>query len=392
MKILEADRMRQVQLSAIRAMAQRVEDLKKEGKRVIDLTLGRPDFDTPAHIKEAAKRALDEGKVHYTNIFGILELRHGLSQKFYRDNNVTYRPEEIIVTTGGVEALTAALMAFIGPGDEVLIPEPSWVNYVSLVRLCGGTPVFVSMTDKDGFSLQPSRILEKVSPKTKALMILTPNNPTGMVLSMDTLKAISKIANDHNLLVISDEVYEKITFDGSKHISFASLPGMKERTITCNAFSKTYSMTGWRLGYLAADQDLISPLIRVHQNMVISANSIAQWAAVEAVTGPQRCVEEMVEAFGRRKAFLVEAFRKLSPLRLIEPQGTFYGFVDIRKLGMTSVKAVDFFFRNAGVAMVQGDSFGPSGEGYVRLSFAAAFEDLKEAVERMGKALKQGDV
>ena len=362
MKPVEARRVKEIKFSAIRAMAQLVEDLRKEGKKVIDLSLGRPDFDTPLHIKEAAKKALDEGKVHYTSNYGIIELRQALAQKLHRENRLLYRPEEIIITIGAVEALTTALMAFIEPGDEVIIPEPSWVNYSSIVRLCGGIPVFVSMVERDGFSLQPLKIIEKLSAKTKAMMFATPNNPTGSVLSSEVLSHLSKIALDHNLLVIADEVYEKIIYDRIKHISMASLPGMKERTITCNAFSKTYSMTGWRLGYLVADQGLMSSLIKVHQNLVTSANSIAQWAALEAITGPQQCVEEMVEEFGRRRTFLKEAFKDLSPLHLINPEGAFYGFVDIRGLEMTSVEAVEFFIRNAGVAMVPGDSFGQSGE------------------------------
>jgi len=389
MKPIEASRVKEIKFSAIRLIAQLVEDLKKEGKKVIDLSVGRPDFDTPTHIKEAAKKALDEGKVHYTSNYGILELRNALSQKLHRDNGLAYRPEEIIVTVGAVEALATALMTFIEPGDEVIIPDPSWVNYSSIVKLCGGIPVFVSMLQKDRFSLGPLEIMDKLSSRTKALMFATPNNPTGTILPSETLSAVSKIALDHNLLVLADEVYEKIIYDGVKHISLASLPGMRERTITCNAFSKTYSMTGWRLGYLAADQGLISSLIKVHQNLVTSANSIAQWAGLEAITGSQQCVEEMVEEFGRRRSYLKEAFRNLTPLRLINPEGAFYGFVDIRGLGMTSAEAVEFFVRNAGVAMVPGDSFGPSGEGFIRLSFATSMNNLKEATERIHEALRK---
>lgn len=388
MKVNEASRVKEIQFSAIRAIAQLVEDLKREGKKIIDLSLGRPDFDTPAHIKEAAKRALDAGKVHYTSNYGILELREALSRKYQQENELMYRPEEIIITVGAVEALTTAFMTFIEKEDEVIIPEPSWVNYASLVRLAGATPVFVSLALQDGFSLLPSRVIEKITPRSKAIIFASPNNPTGTMISRDVLTQISKIATDRNLLVIADEVYEKITYDGAKHISMASLPGMKERVITCNAFSKTYSMTGWRLGYLAADQSLMPSLIKVHQNLVTSANSIAQWAALDAVTGPQQCVKEMVEEFGRRRNFLIEVFDDLSPLRLVRPEGAFYGFVDIRGLGMTSNEAVEFFIRNAGVAMVPGSSFGPSGEGFVRLSFATSMDNLRDAVQMIRAALK----
>lgn len=387
MSIGEANRVKGIKLSAIRAVAQWVEDLAKEGKQVIDLSLGRPDFDTPYHIKEAAKKALDAGKVHYTNNYGIIELRKALAEKLHRENEVPYRPEEIIVTIGAVEALAVALMAFVESGDEVVIVEPCFVNYTSIVQLCGGTPIFVSLAVEDGFSLLPSRLLERISPRTKVIMFATPNNPTGTVIPRNVLSEVAKIAIDHNILVISDEVYEKIVYDGAKHISIAALPGMKERTLTCNAFSKTYSMTGWRLGYLAADQGLMPSLIKVHQNLVTSANSIAQWAALEAVTGPQQCVKEMAEAFGQRRKFLMEAFKDLFPLRLIKPEGAFYGFLDIRQLKMTSIEAVEFFIKNAGVAMVPGDAFGPSGEGFIRLSFANSMDRLEEAIEKVRTAL-----
>lgn len=387
MAIREASRLKGIRLSAIRAVAQWVEDLAKEGKQVIDLSLGRPDFDTPDNIKAAAKKALDAGKVHYTNNYGIIELRAALAEKLRRENGVPYRPGEIIVTIGAIEALAVALMAFVESGDEVIIVEPSFVNYVAVVQLCGGTPVFVSLAVEDGFSLLPSRLLESITPRTKVIMFATPNNPTGTVIPKEVLLEVAKIAIDHDLLVISDEVYEKIVYDGVEHVSLAAFPGMKERTLTCNAFSKTYSMTGWRLGYLAADESLMPSLIKVHQNLVTSANSIAQWAALEAVTGPQQSVEDMVEAFARRRKFLIAAFSNLSPLHLIKPEGAFYGFLDIRRLNMTSMEAVEFFVKDAGVAMVPGDAFGPSGEGYIRLSFANSIDRLQEAVEKIRHAV-----
>jgi aminotransferase len=389
MSINVANRLKEIKFSAIRAVAQWVEDLAREGKSVIDLSLGRPDFDTPRHIKEAAKKALDAGKVHYTNNYGILELRQALAQKLQRENGVAYRPEEIMVTIGAVEALAVGLMTFVGPGDEVIIVEPSWVNYSSIVRLCGGIPVFVSLAAEDGFALLPSRVREKLSSRTRAIMFASPNNPTGTVLPLETLSELARIATDRDLLVLADEVYEKMVWDGRKHISMASLPGMKERTLTCNAFSKTYSMTGWRLGYLAADQSLMPGLIRVHQNLVTSANSIAQWAALEAVTGSQQCVDDMVNEFGRRRDFIIEAFKDLSPLRLIRPEGAFYGFVDARSLNMSSMEAVEFLIKEAAVAMVPGDSFGPSGAGFVRLSFATSMEQLKGATQNIRTALRR---
>ncbi len=388
MRPREASRVKGIQLSAIRVVAQLAEDLAKQGQKIIDLSRGQPDFDTPVHIKEAAKRALDAGKVHYVNNFGIIELREALARKVSRENGFPVKPDEIMVTVGATEALAVALMAFVDPGDEVLVVEPSWVNYTSIVRLCGGVPVYVSLAANDGFSLLPERVRQKISSRTKAVMYSSPNNPTGTVLPLPVLKELAEISRAHNLLVLADEVYEKIVYDGFQHISMAALPGMKERTITCNAFSKTYSMTGWRLGYLAADQSLMPSLIRVHQNLVISATSIAQWAALEAVTGSQQCVTEMVAEFTRRRNFLIEAFADLSPLRLILPEGAFYGFVDVRGLNMTSMEAVEFFIKKARVALVAGDPFGPSGSGYIRFSFASSMANLQEAVENMRQALK----
>jgi len=307
MKIREAGRATSIKFSPIRTVTQTVDDLARRGIKIIDLSIGRPDFDTPLHIKEAAKKALDEGKVHYTSNYGLTELRQALGNKLHQENGLEYQPEEMMITTGAVEALAVALIAFIEPGDEVIIPEPGWVNYVSLVQLCGGIPVFVSLSDGDGFSFVPSRISENISPKTKAMILATPNNPTGTVLRPEALANLAKVAIEHNLLVISDEVYEKIVYDGFKHVSIASHPHMKERTIICNALSKTYSMTGWRIGYLAADKALIPPLIKVHQSMVTCANSIGQWAAIAALTGSQQCVEDMVAEFTRRRTFLIEA-------------------------------------------------------------------------------------
>jgi aminotransferase len=390
MKIREAGRATSIKFSPIRAAAQTVEDLARKGIRIIDLSIGRPDFDTPLHIKEAAKKALDEGKVHYTTNDGLIELRQAIGNKLHRENGLEYNPEEVIITTGAVEALAVALMAFIEPGDEVIIPEPGWVNYVSLVQLCGGTPVYVSLSDGEGFSFIPSRISEKISPKTKAMILATPNNPTGTVLTSGILADLAKVAIDHNLLVISDEVYEKIIYDGVKHVSIASHPHIKERTIICNALSKTYSMTGWRIGYLAADKELIPSLIKVHQSLVTCANSIGQWAAITAITGSQQSLEKMVTEFARRRSFLIEAFKMMSPLRLVVPSGAFYAFIDVRKMQMTSAAAVDFFIKNAGVAMVPGNGFGPSGEGYIRLSFASSLNVLKEATEKMQIALEKG--
>lgn len=388
MGLTAATRANLLKFSAIRAVAQKAEALSQAGRRIIDLSLGRPDFDTPDHIKAAAKQAIDEGKVHYTSNYGILELRQALARKFREENGLEYSPDEIIVTTGAVEALAASLMSFLEPGDEVVILEPSWVNYVSLVHLCGGQPILVGLRG-DRFSLIGSDIATRITPKTKAILLATPNNPTGTVLDEDALWAVARAANEHDLLVVADEVYEKIVYDDAKHVSIASLKGMRDRTITCGAVSKTYSMTGWRIGYLVGDEKLISSVIKVHQSLVTCANAVAQWAALAAVTGPQQCVGKMLEEFGRRRSFLMNAFDSLSPLRLVVPKGTFFAFIDVRGLGMTSLEASEFLLESAGVGLVPGSAFGPSGEGYLRLSFASSQHLLEEAVENMREALRR---
>ncbi len=387
MKREVAQRTMSIKYSGIRAVSDKVEELRKNGHVITDLTIGRPNFDTPSHIKDAAKKAIDEGKVHYTSNYGIIQLREAISKKLHQDNDLQYNPDEIIVTAGGEEALAIAFMSYINPGDEVIVPEPCFVGYATLIKLCGGIPVYVSTKDKDSFRLPHTKIEEAISPRTKAIVFASPNNPTGIMMSKEDLQFLADIAKKYNLLIITDEVYEKILFDNNQNISIGSLSEMRDYVITCNSLSKTYSMTGWRLGYLAADKELIQPMVKVHQGLVTCANSVAQWAALEAVTASQKCVEDMNREYEERRKFLIESFGKFNPLRLVVPDGSIFACVDIQGTGMTSFQAMEYFLNNSGVAMVPGDAFGPSGEGFLRLSFGCSLKTLEEAAERISRVL-----
>lgn len=382
-----AKKMENIRFSGIRTVSDKVEALRGQGKDVCDLTIGRPNFDTPAHIKAAAERALREGKVHYTANSGILPLREAISAKLKDENALEYSPDEIIVTAGGAEALAVALLTFLNPGDEVLLPEPGFVSYSTLAHLSGGVPVPVSMKRDGTFSLRSCDLEAAITPNTRAIVYASPNNPTGTMATRADLEYVRDIAVKHNLLVVSDEVYEKIVFSPHRHQSIAALPGMRERVVTCNSLSKSYSMTGWRIGYLAAGAGLAGHMKKTHQGMVTCANSIAQWAALEAVAGSQQCVADMLAEYERRKALLIGRIGGMQPLRLLAPDGGIFAFLDVKGLRLTAAQACDFFLEN-GVAMVPGDVFGPSGEGYLRLSFGCSMEVLERAMERMENALR----
>jgi aminotransferase len=304
----EARRMNGIPFSGIRKIFQAATELERQGKKVIHLEIGRPDFDTPQHIKEAAKQAIDEGFVHYTSNYGTPDLREAIAEKLLRENGIHVDPEnEIIVTVGANEAILLAMLALLDPGDEVIIPDPIWLHYFYCAQLAEARPVHLPIRQENKFQIDPSDLHKALSPRTKMIIVNSPHNPTGAILDEETLKAIATIAIERDLLVISDEIYEKIIYDGAIHHSMASLPDMADRTLTVNGFSKAYSMTGWRLGYVAGRKTLIDSLIRVHQYSATCATSFAQKGAVAAYRGSQTCVRDMVSEFDRRRQFLVQA-------------------------------------------------------------------------------------
>jgi aminotransferase len=386
----EARRMGAIPFSGIRKIFQAAVELEREGKKVIHLEVGRPDFDTPQHIKEAAKQALDEGFVHYTSNYGAPELRDAIAGKLLKENGIQVDPEnEIVVTVGANEAILMTMLALLDPGDEVLIPDPIWLHYFYCAQLAEAKPVHVPLSGENKFQFDPADLERAITPKAKMIVVNSPHNPTGAVLSKETLEAIARIAIEHDLLVISDEIYEKIIYDGAQHHSLASLPGMADRTLTVNGFSKAYSMTGWRLGYVAARKNLIDSLIRVHQYSATCATSFAQKGAVAAYRASQDCVREMVSEFDRRRKFLVEALENMEGVSCVRPEGAFYVFPSVKELGVDDEKLASYLLHEANVALVPGSAFGEFGRGYLRLSYANSYQNIEAALERIAKALRK---
>lgn len=384
-----AERMSMVPFSGIRQVFERAKALEREGKPVIFLETGRPDFDTPEHVKEAAKRALDAGRVHYTSNYGTPELRAAIAGKLSRENQVDYDPgSEIMVTAGAAEAVLDAFLAFLNPGDEVIFPEPSWLNYAAAARLVGAVPVALPMREENSLQLDPEEAARLITPRTRLLVLVSPHNPTGAVQSPEVIRRLAELACRHNLLVLSDEIYERIIYDGLVHLSPASLPGLRERTITVNGFSKAYSMTGWRLGYAAAPKRLLDAMNRVHQYNTACACSFAQDGALAALEGSQECVERMVAEFRRRRDLVVPALNAMKGVSCLRPGGAFYVWVNIAGLGVSCEKFAARLLEEAYVSTVPGTVFGPSGEGHIRISYANSYARLQDAMERMASFVR----
>lgn len=389
----EATRLKNVSFSGIRRIMAEANRLEQGGAPIIHLEIGRPDFDTPVHIKEAAKAALDRGDVHYTHNLGTIALRRAIARKLQMDNGLEYDPEtEIMVTVGASEAIFLAAASFLNPDEEMLVPSLGWVNYYNVPFLLSARLATYPLREEAGFKPEAAAIAYAITPKTKILVLLSPGNPTGSIADPIELEKIARLAEEHDLLVLSDEIYEKIVYDSARHVSIASFPGMRERTIVVNGFSKTYSMTGWRLGYLAAPRELMSPMLRVHQNITTCATSFAQAGALAALEGPQDCVAAMVAEFKRRRDLMVTALNQMPGVKCIMPQGAFYVFPNIQAFGLTSEEMAMYLLREAGIAVVPGPSFGPDGEGYLRLSYANSYDKIEEAMNRMAKALERLDI
>jgi aminotransferase len=383
-----ARRLDSIPFSDIRRVLERATELEKAGRKILHFEIGRPDFDTPAPIKEAAITALNAGQVHYSSNYGIPSLRAAIAEKLERDSGLHYRPEdEIIVTVGANEAVGAAFLALLDPGDEVLVPDPAWLHYRWCAQLCGATVVPVPCRADDEFVPDPATVAALITPRTRMILVNSPNNPTGAVYSLEVLEEIARLSQKHDLLVLSDEIYERMVYGGARHHSLASLPGMWERTLTVNGLSKAYSMTGWRLGFVAAPKPLSDLMIRVHQYTVSGATTFAQFGAVEAYTGDQGVVDEMVASFDRRRRILVDGLGTIRGLTCPEPRGAFYAFPSVTGTGRSSVELADLLLEEAGVAVVPGDSFGGAGVGHLRFSYAASDDDLREGVARIGEVL-----
>jgi len=377
--------------SATVGIENKAAEMKRSGVHVISLAAGQPDFVTPEHIREYAKKALDEGYTFYPPSPGLPELREAISRKLAEKNGIEADPKsEIIVTVGGKQGVFSTILTLINPGDEVIMADPSWVTYDPCVRLAGGRIVPVPVYERDQFRLMPEAISRAITPKTKLVIINSPNNPTGSVLREEDLKGIADLACDKDLFVLSDEIYEYLIYDDLKHFSIASLPGMKERTITVNGFSKAYSMTGWRLGYLVGPKELVQHILAVHEHSVTGPASFAQRAAAQALEDPrsERSIKDMVAEFNKRRDVIVKGLNSIPRVSCVKPSGAFYAFANISALGRSSMGVADLLLEKAHVASVPGSAFGMRGEGFLRLSFANSKENILEALNRMRVALK----
>ncbi len=363
-------------------------DMANEIPDVISLGVGEPDFDTPWHIREAGIQALQSGKTFYTSNAGLQELRAAISSYTKRKTGLTYNPEnQIIVTVGGSEAIDLALRALLNAGDEVIYLEPGFVSYYPCIKLADGVPVPIRLTEENRFRLKPEQLEAAVTPKSKVLILSYPNNPTGAVMEKEDLEALLPVIQKHDLIVISDEIYGELTY-GVKHCSIAGLPGMEQRTIIINGFSKSFAMTGWRLGYALGNHEIIEQMVKIHQFAVMCAPTISQYAAIEAMEQGDGDIEAMRESYDQRRKFLYHELQRLG-LPCFEPQGAFYMFPNIREFGLSSVEFALKLLKEEKVAVVPGDSFGECGEGFVRISYAASLQNLKEAVNRIFRFLSR---
>ncbi len=384
-----AARMDRMAPSGIRKVNEKALAMERAGEKVLHFEIGRPDFDTPEYIKKAADQAIEEGKVHYTSNFGLMELRQAIAEKLKRENHVDYKATEVLVTVGLSEAVFAVLAALLEEGDELLVPDPVWLNYINVPNLLGAKAVTYSLKEDNGYQMDLDEVRSKITPKTRGIVIVTPNNPTGGVLEEDVLKELAEIAKANDLMVIADEIYERLVYDGAKHVSIASLPGMKERTFTMNGMSKAYAMDGWRLGYVAAPEEYITVMNKFHQHNTTCAPNFVQVAGIAALTQEKDEVQKMVAEYQRRRDYAVQAINAIDGISCLCPKGAFYIFINCKQLGKTSAELSQYFLEQAKIALVPGDVFGPGGEGYLRMSFAASYESIVEGCERLKAAVEQ---
>ncbi len=364
-------------------------ELAKKYDDVINLCIGEPDFPTPTHLVEAGIKALKEGHTKYTSNAGVLELRKAIAQKLEKENGFISDPEKnIVVTAGATEAIGMAILALVNPGDEVILPTPCWPNYNGQILMAGGVIVPVSTYEEDKFHIKAQAIEEAITPKTKLVIINSPSNPTGAVLSRNELVEIGEVIKKHNLTVLSDEPYEKLIYDGIEHVSMASLPGMRDHVITINSFSKTFAMTGWRVGYMEAPEEIIKYITTYHENFSSCANAPAQQVCIQALISSQNEINKMVNEYKKRRDMLVEGLNNIEGISCIVPDGAFYAFVNVKDLGGTSEEVAIDILENAQVVTTPGSAFGEAGEGYIRISYASSYEVLKEAIERMKKYIE----
>ncbi len=359
-------------------------DIAAEMKDVVSLTVGEPDFVTPEHIRKVAIESLNRGETKYSSNSGMITLRQEIANYLERRFSLKYDPaKEVIVTIGGSEAIDNSFRALIEPGDEVIIPLPAYVCYPPLVKVAGGVPVIINTQEKDKFKLTPEQLKAAITPKTKLLVLPYPNNPTGAIMTKEDLEPIAEILRGTDIMVLSDEIYAELTY-GREHVSIASLPGMQERTIVVNGFSKAYAMTGWRMGFFAAPAPITAQILKLHQYAIMCAPTTSQYAAIEAIKNGDEDVAMMRDEYNKRRTMLVEGLRKIG-ISVFEPEGAFYVFPNVGKFGLSSEEFCTRLLKEENVAIVPGTAFGDSGEGFARISYAYSVDHIKTALEKMEK-------
>lgn len=374
--------------SGIRKINEKTIEMERAGKKIYHFEVGRPDFDTPKIIKDATIKSIENGDVFYTSNYGIMPLREAVAEKLRNENNLDYTAKEVLITAGASESIYDSYSLILEEDDEILLPNPCWPNYVNAAHIMGAVPVRYSLAEENDFQIDFDELEGLVTEKTKAIVIINPSNPIGSMFTLETLEKLADFAKKKDILVISDEIYEKIIYGNKKHISIASLDGMKERTITINGFSKTYSMTGFRLAYVAAPEEFIRVLNIIHQHNTSCATSFVQHGGITALKEGGDASEEMVKEYKRRRDYIVEKVNSIEGLSLNAPDGAFYAFINIKGLGVSSEEFCNYLLDEECVAIVPGTVFGSAGEGFVRFSYASSYEDIVEGLNRMEKACK----
>lgn len=383
-QLLLNDKIKTIKPSGIR----RFFDIANEMEDVISLSIGEPDFSTPWHVREAGIDSLEKGKTWYTPNRGFTELRTEISSYFKRRFHVEYtQNKDILVTVGGSEAIDLCIRTLVNPGDEVLIPQPCFVCYEPMVQMAEGTPVIIETKMENQFRLTPQELIEHITPKTKLLILPFPNNPTGAVMRREHLEAIAEVIRQHNIMVLSDEIYSELTYGDKTHVSIASIDGMKERTIVVNGFSKSYAMTGWRLGYALGPAEVIAQMTKLHQYAIMSAPTTAQYAAIEALKNGDEDILKMRMQYDMRRRLLVDGFHRMG-IDCFEPEGAFYVFPCIKSTGLSSEEFCERLIYAEHVAVVPGNAFGDCGEGFIRVSYSYSLKHITEALERIERFIK----
>jgi len=393
-----SERVKNINLSQTLAITAQALKMKQEGKKVISFAAGEPDFGTPENIREKAISAIREGFSHYTVSSGIIELKEAILEKLKKDNEVEYKTSEIIVSNGAKQCLFNTILTICNPGDQVLLPIPCWVSYTEQIKFAGAVPIFINTYQEEDFKLSAAQVEEKITSRTKLLILNSPNNPTGAVYEQEELKKIAQLLLKYNIYCICDEIYEKLVYDNAKHLSIASLSDeIKEKIITINGVSKSYAMTGWRIGYAAGPEDIIKGMSKIQGHSTSNPNSIAQKASVEALNGKQDAIEEMRKAFDERRKYMVKKLNEIEGISCLEPAGAFYAFPNVSKILERGIEyngkkisnsfgLSNFILKEVEVALIPGSAF--EAEGYLRLSYAASLEDIKEGLNRIENILK----